>query len=49
MKLLTILGALGAFTLAVATLPATSAYAAQEDCAEGETWNEATAKCEKPE
>ncbi len=22
---------------------------AQEDCAEGETWNEATGKCEKPE
>ncbi|NNE23926.1 MAG: hypothetical protein HKN11_15095 [Rhizobiales bacterium] len=53
MKKLTIIAALAAFAL-VGTLSYTVApflaggkSFAQEDCAEGETWNEATGTCEK--
>ena len=53
MKKLSVIAALAAFGLA-GTLGYTAAPAlagskvfAQEDCAEGETWNEATGQCEK--
>ncbi len=53
MKKLSVIAALaafavvGAFGYTAAPALAGSKVFAQEDCAEGETWNEATGKCEK--
>ncbi|MDH3740006.1 MAG: hypothetical protein OER56_00275 [Hyphomicrobiales bacterium] len=53
MKKLSVIAALAAFALAgtlgytVAPLLAGSKVFAQEDCADGETWNETTGMCEK--